>query len=1415
MGQCRERTIDLLSRAGESDDVALSQAAVEAAAGIVGRSRSADDLWRLGWGLVRHWKLTRTDSSFQEALAAFEAMAAAATLDVEAEAARYSRILAWRERGVADTSRQNLDLVLTNLHADAHDDGVGAYSYSEILAQRYYTSYKFSDLEEAISRIRRHVLPAAGDDRLPAVYGLLGSLLHDRYRTNSEDDDLAEAFGAMAIAMFLAHRDDEQKAGQWGVEFLRLVQACPDDAGTGSRVAAAVVQTTHQIDGSEDAVLFLLGAFVAEFRREGRIWILRVVLDLLDQTTGEEHDGIAADVVFAWSGHADRLLTSPAITDRDLERLIAAAARTTAIPDLGIDAVQAAGAQLALLISAWGNADLERPAADLDRVIRLVEPVVPALTADPLLVLLSCLYTLTLRRFNRDTTQENADAMTATARALGEAGNPGDPTRMAMYANALTSRFRNFGRQEDLDEAIRVQAAIAAASVSRHAAGTMLAHSLLDRYGMTADAEDWFGALRAADADDIFGVDEDRVRQGYVWSAQRLAGYGMASLMPLMTPAVTDTLVGVAERAMLIAADEEDVFVLADLTGEVIDAAYPPNAVQEVVRTFRVPLQDALGRGDIGLCREWEARLTAELVALETSPLLLRRIAEILGEKDDGAGVWLAVAALRAASALAPHAAMCRLELGGLLFRRYDWSGDLRDVAESAELLERARAEVPGQALRATLLSDQAGALSSIYDRTGEPEVLDRSIERMTESVALTAAGSPWLLDRIVYLSEKLAHRYEDRGARADLDSAIAHIDHAVSLATEAVPASTRVLILNAVAGSYRRRFELDGDPADLDRATAAMRDALALLPDRHDPLHSTMLHNLASCLLQAARRGIDSIDPDEFVGNFRSVVELTPLLHPRRSFRLGMLAQALSFRARGPAARPSDRAEALRILRDITTGGDGDVLAHSDAALSLALLLSDDPAGASEVIALGRRLAGSPELSPRARFSAGVLWARTAEKHAPCGEALDAWSDVIALLGEIAGSNLPRSDQERLVEHYQGLVSEAVSFAAQEGELTSALGFLENGRLVLWNQALHGEGGNSAAFRLSDLTSVLGDRIVVVVTASRQRCDAILISAEGVRAVPLVELRTAELIAVCDTFLAALHAYEHGGVADYLRAQAVTSALLGWLWHVVVEPVVAACPPRAGRRRLIWCPTGRLSQLPLHAAGDDRGQRLADLAVSSYVPSLRALTRSLRRPGPPDDIGDLLTIALEERPGTESLPHVNAEVTAVAEVFSRAEHVALHNVRATREAVKHNLRLHRFVHVAGHGVHNALDPAVSGLVLADGTLTVLDLIAEQPRDAELVYLSACRTATTGARLADEAVNVAAALCVSGFRNVIGTMWAVNDATAAVVARGFHQRLHDLGTARTAEAVVDAVAEIRDRHPAEPLLWAGFIHLGG
>ncbi|GCE02286.1 CHAT domain-containing protein [Embleya hyalina] len=96
--------------------------------------------------------------------------------------------------------------------------------------------------------------------------------------------------------------------------------------------------------------------------------------------------------------------------------------------------------------------------------------------------------------------------------------------------------------------------------------------------------------------------------------------------------------------------------------------------------------------------------------------------------------------------------------------------------------------------------------------------------------------------------------------------------------------------------------------------------------------------------------------------------------------------------------------------------------------------------------------------------------------------------------------------------------------------------------------------------------------------------------------------------------------------------------------------------------------------------------------------------------------------------------------------------------------------------------------------------------------DAEPAFLSACSTARPSGRPADEAIHLASAFQLAGYRHVIGTLWRIGDWQPVDVADLIYSAIAD--GAGVAEAVHGATRRMRDRWPDDPSAWASHIHVG-
>jgi CHAT domain-containing protein len=253
------------------------------------------------------------------------------------------------------------------------------------------------------------------------------------------------------------------------------------------------------------------------------------------------------------------------------------------------------------------------------------------------------------------------------------------------------------------------------------------------------------------------------------------------------------------------------------------------------------------------------------------------------------------------------------------------------------------------------------------------------------------------------------------------------------------------------------------------------------------------------------------------------------------------------------------------------------------------------------------------------------------------------------------------------------------------------------------------------------------------------------------------------------------------------------------------------------------------LSFLPLHAAGhhdtrhDVAPATMIDRVVSSYTPTVRALAHARRsRPatdgdrGGAADIGGgrVVAVAMPQTPGSSDLPGVQAEAIGLRRRLGNRVTV-LTGPQATHEAVSAALPRARWAHFACHGAADMENPSASHLLLADHEerpLTVVDVARLRLEDAELAFLSACSTARPGRRLADEAIHLASAFQLAGYRHVIGTLWPIGDQHAVEIADDIYAAI--VNTGDVAGAVHAATRQLRNRWADTPSVWASHIHVG-
>jgi len=823
--------------------------------------------------------------------------------------------------------------------------------------------------------------------------------------------------------------------------------------------------------------------------------------------------------------------------------------------------------------------------------------------------------------------------------------------------------------------------------------------------------------------------------------------------------------------------------------------------------------------------------------------------------------------------------ALCLTTLSGALQSMYLRTGDVELLTEAVQASRDALAVVPaGEPDRAPYLNNLGQSLGSLFGRTRDADALREAVQLTREALSATPADDPVLADRQAALSsllDDLAGRTLDTGPlteavalareavaavaqddprRAalldDLGSALtslftrtrnsALLREAVRVRQEALAATPgehtsrvgRLVSLAATLDTLATRT--DSPDAAMD-AAGLLEEALDALPDDH-PGRAVCLVNLAEVYRTLYRRFPDpgSTWLYDAIRTARSSIEATPDRHPDLASRLALLSGLLLQRS-AAGQQPAALDEALRLARQAvaaTRPDDPDYPKHQDglgwalvARHQAAAPTGGDPTAAAEAWRCFHDTATHPLASVGRRIGA---YRRSAELAAEAGrtaqDALACIEAAVDLLPGVVPGELDRDDQEHEIGSVTHLAAHAAQAAITAGRPDLAIELLERTRGVLVAGDLDRRTGHDHHRTLSDreLGTAATGGPVVYVYASVVRCDALIVGPAdpgGVRVIPL-PITESDVWDKAERLMELVGLQPVEDVPDPTDpgVQREFLAILGWLRERVTGPVLAALGydlPRAGERerpRIWWCPVGIFTFLPLHAASVDE-------VVSSYTFTSRSLRYARSQPPPSAGAASApLIIAVPDAPGAVPLPGADLEATLIASAFPRALRLA----RPTRTTALAQLPGHPVVHFACHGGVDPDDPGHSQLVLYDYArvpLTVAD-ISELRLAGGLAFLSACETAVTTVRLANEAVHLTGAFQLAGFQHVVGTLWEVADLASATLVEDFYASLTVPGrrgvidVSRAAIALHNATRRLRDRFPDWPTLWAAHIHTG-
>ncbi len=279
-------------------------------------------------------------------------------------------------------------------------------------------------------------------------------------------------------------------------------------------------------------------------------------------------------------------------------------------------------------------------------------------------------------------------------------------------------------------------------------------------------------------------------------------------------------------------------------------------------------------------------------------------------------------------------------------------------------------------------------------------------------------------------------------------------------------------------------------------------------------------------------------------------------------------------------------------------------------------------------------------------------------------------------------------------------------------------------------------------------------------------------------------------------------------------------------LYEILISPILEFIQER---RRLCIIPDGKLNFLPFQALiSPDTGRYLIEDYSIYYTPSLTTLnivrsignygTGTLLGFGDPDFSGDE-----QQKRGWRDrlmpltpLPATRSELEGIQSVYeSRAQ--ILMQEEATKTRFMEMAGDYGILHFATHAFTDEEFPMYSAIALSQengvfGFLEARDIIRME-LNADLVVLSACKTAAGKYVAGEGMLGLTRAFFTAGVPTVVASLWNVDDKSTKELMIRFHRSFHQ--RERSASALREAqLSLLNDPEYSDPYYWAPFILIG-
>lgn len=741
--------------------------------------------------------------------------------------------------------------------------------------------------------------------------------------------------------------------------------------------------------------------------------------------------------------------------------------------------------------------------------------------------------------------------------------------------------------------------------------------------------------------------------------------------------------------------------------------------------------------------------------------------------------------------------------LATTLRKRFQHTGDIIDLETSIENhYEALHALPPSHPHRSDTLCSLGNALQSRFAFQGDPDDLVAAVDRYSEALRLRPPSHPERADLLNNIANVAFNLFTEQRNPRNLDLSIEHYSEALQFSPEGF---RRSLLLHNLASSLTTRFIYRNDAKDLDRALELGASALELRERGNE-------YRLSSHIMLANAKGLKyelEGDPAMLQAAFQHLDKAHGMCTPGHPSLLDIWEEYSRIHIHAYSKAPQSTIhleEAFRYFRSASTHISGGSLPKFRVALRWikeAEVHKHPSALDAHQIALNmfdRHVTTKPSVESRHRIVREYA-ASLAVDAASCALRLGLVTLAVEMLEHGRGIlwtylgrfRTPLDDLQSAGEHGCQLASEFVRLGslledAACGAVTEE--GLQHYRSLLreWDgvvdqiRLVDGFGDFLLAPSFSKLKEAAKNGPVIITNASQYSCDAVIVHHKHDPIhIPLPDINTSDILRLSEQFR-----YFATNRGTGRSAERELTELLRQTWDTVVFPVVKTLEsslhlPQGSR--IWWCPTGRFNSIPLHAAAPFRkGEKgLPNYYISSYTPTLSALLRCQKPRHVSNDKTPPRILAVGQAAptgGFAKLGTVDEELDSLQSILPPVMPMTrMTGESATRSESLRAIHSSPWVHLACHGKQDVTRPLKSCFAMSDGPLALLDIVRAPSDSAEFAFLSACHTAAGDNKAPDEVVHLAAAMQFAGFRGVVGTMWAVDDAVVVNMVSAFYEAL--------------------------------------